>query len=218
MARAYYSGDTDEVRFILSTLKDKLPNVKWHAAGVSLGGNALMKCLGDYPDTTAWLRACAAISVPLDLVAAGNALSRTPMGRHVYSRYFLKSMVTKIREKAQRFPGTIDTFKLSQVKTIRVFDDLYTAPMHGYKNALDYWTRASAKPVLKSVRTPTLILNARNDPFIPEASLPGTSDCSETILLHQPAQGGHVGFVTGTFPGNLNWLPNRMANYFERLT
>ncbi|MAL01498.1 YheT family hydrolase [Neopusillimonas maritima] len=218
MARAYYSGDTDEIGFILAQLKSKVPNAKWHAAGVSLGGNALVKYLGENAESTHWLHACTAISVPLDLVAAGEALSRTPAGRQVYSRYFLKSMITKIREKAQRFPGITDTFKLGQVKTIRDFDDLYTAPMHGYKNALDYWTRASAKPVLKSVSRPTLILNARNDPFIPEASLPGTSECSDAILLHQPAQGGHVGFITGGFPGNLNWLPNRMANYFERLT
>jgi len=218
MARAYYSGDTDEIGFILAQLKAKAPNAKWHAAGVSLGGNALVKYLGENAESTRWLHACTAISVPLDLVAAGEALSRTPAGRYIYSRYFLKSMITKIREKAQRFPGITDTFKLGQVKTIRDFDDLYTAPMHGYKNALDYWTRASAKPVLKSVSRPTLILNARNDPFIPEASLPGTSECSDAILLHQPAQGGHVGFITGGFPGNLNWLPNRMANYFERLT
>jgi predicted alpha/beta-fold hydrolase len=218
MARAYYSGDIDEISFILSKLKDKIPNAKWHAAGVSLGANALVKCLGDYAASTRWLHACAAISAPLDLVAAGDALSRTLIGRHFYSRYFLKSMVAKIREKARRFPGTIDILKLDKVKTIRDFDDLYTAPMHGYRNALDYWTRASAKPVLKSVDTPTIILNARNDPFIPEASLPGTNDCSDAILLHQPAQGGHVGFVTGAFPGNLNWLPKRMANYFERLT
>ncbi|MGA0584270.1 MAG: alpha/beta fold hydrolase, partial [Castellaniella sp.] len=91
---------------------------------------------------------------------------------------------------------------------------LYTAPMHGYLNALDYWTRAASLPLLQSIRTPTLALNARNDPLVPEASLPGSRDASGDVLLHQPAQGGHGGFVTGMFPGNLRWLPARLLRFF----
>jgi predicted alpha/beta-fold hydrolase len=87
--------------------------------------------------------------------------------------------------------------------------------MHGYLNALDYWTRAASLPLLPSIRTPVLVLNARNDPFVPEASLPGSRDTSGDVLLHQPAQGGHAGFVTGMFPGNLRWLPARLLRFFE---
>ncbi|HUG57622.1 MAG TPA: alpha/beta fold hydrolase, partial [Candidimonas sp.] len=157
-------------------------------------------------------------SVPLDLVACGTRLSETWMGKHLYSRNFLKTMKVKILEKAKRFPGNIDAHRLSQVKSLREFDDLYTAPMHGYKNALDYWTRASSKPQLKSITVPTLVLNARNDPFIPEPSLPGSHDCSPSVTLHQPAEGGHVGFVTGGFPGHIGWLPTRLARFFETRT
>lgn len=217
MARAYYSGDTDEIAFMLQHVQQRVPQARWHAAGVSLGGNALLKYLGEQGSNALPLKACAAISVPLDLVAAGNTLSESLVGKQLYSRYFLRSMVQKIAEKAQRFPGNIDAVRLGHIKTLRDFDDQYTAPMHGYKNALDYWTRASSKPLLPHVVTPTLVLNARNDPFIPEAALPGPAECADSIVLHQPAEGGHAGFVTGSFPGHVNWLPGRMARFFERL-
>lgn len=215
MARAYYSGDSDDIRFMFDTAHARLPAARWHAVGVSMGGNAMLKCLGENPDLARRLAACAAVSVPLDLAAGGACLSDTFVGRHFYSRYFLKSMKHKVQAKARRFPGLIDSYRLSHVRTLREFDDLYTAPMHGYRNALDYWTRASSKPWLKSLALPSLILNARNDPFVPEASLPGTGDCSDSVLLHQPAEGGHVGFVSGSFPGSLGWLPSRLARYFE---
>lgn len=215
MARAYYSGDSDDIGFIFNTVRQRMPHAKWHAVGVSLGGNAMVKYMGEHPETAQWLSASAALSVPLDLVAGGNSLSDSFQGRYFYSPYFLKTMRNKVLEKAKRFPGLVDAFRLSHVKTLREFDDLYTAPMHGYKNALDYWTRASSKPFLRTLEVPTLVLNARNDPFVPEPSLPGSSDCSDKVLLHQPAEGGHVGFVTGTFPGHLHWLPIRLARFFE---
>ncbi len=215
MARAYYSGDTEDVGFMLDTVRTRVPHAKWHVAGVSLGGNAMLKYLGENPESRHWIKAAAAISVPLDLVAAGAALSETALGRALYSRYFLNSMKPKMAEKSKRFPANIDSLRLNQVKTIRDFDDVYTAPMHGYKNALDYWTRASSEPLLGRLETPTLILNARNDPFVPEASLPGPNECSDHVVLHQPAEGGHVGFVSGRFPGNVSWLPTRISRFFR---
>lgn len=215
MARAYYSGDTADVHFMLTTARQRLPNASWYATGVSLGGNALLKYLGERHEDTSWLMAAAGVSVPMDLVACGNNLSDTWMGRHVYTRYFLRSMKPKMQEKAQRFPGNIDIYRLNQARTLRDFDNLYTAPMHGYKNALDYWTRASSKPALANISVPTLVLNARNDPFVPEACLPGSEECSSHIVLHQPAEGGHAAFVTDRFPGNLGWLPARLGRFFE---
>ncbi|MBF6618502.1 MAG: alpha/beta fold hydrolase [Candidimonas sp.] len=215
MARAYYSGDSEDISFILATVRQRLPNARWHAVGVSLGGNAMLKYVGEQGDALSWLAACAAVSVPMDLVACGTRLSETRLGKHLYSRYFLRTMKPKLQEKARRYPANIDLLRLGQVKSLREFDDLYTAPMHGYKHALDYWTRASSKPHLKTITVPTLVLNARNDPFIPEPSLPGSQECSSSVLLHQPAQGGHVGFVTGPFPGNIGWLPIRLARFFE---
>ncbi|AEC20535.1 hypothetical protein PT7_1995 [Pusillimonas sp. T7-7] len=218
MARAYYSGDSADIEFMLATARQRLPHARWHAVGVSLGGNAMLKHLGEQGDNISWLASSAAVSVPMDLLACGTQLSDTTIGQRLYTRYFLKTMKAKISEKAKRFPGNIDVFRLSQCKTLREFDTLYTAPMHGYKNALDYWTRASSKPHLKSITAPTLILNARNDPFVPGPSLPGSHDCSSSVLLHQPADGGHAAFVTGPFPGHIGWLPARLARFFDNGT
>lgn len=214
MARAYYSGDSEDIAFILDTVRNRAPQARWHSVGVSLGGNAMLKYLGEQHKNIGGLTASAAISVPLDLVASGSHLSDSRLGK-LYSRRFLKTMKAKVAEKARRFPGNIDVLRLAQIRTLREFDDLYTAPMHGYKNALDYWTRASSKPLLHRIALPTLVLNARNDPFVPGPSLPDSYDCSDQVLLHQPAEGGHVGFVTGRFPGTLSWLSMRIARFFE---
>ena len=215
MARAYFSGDSTDIGFMLDTVRQRAPQARWHAAGISLGGNAMLKYLGEVESDAAWLRAAAAVSVPLDLVACGQSLSETRVGRQLYCRHFLRTMRPKVLDKARRFPGTIDALRLAHARSLREFDDLYTAPMHGYRNALDYWTRASSKPRLKTIAVPTLVLNARNDPFVPAPSLPGSHECSDAILLHQPAQGGHAAFVCGPVPGHLNWLPARLARFFE---
>ena len=214
LARAYHSGDSQEISFILDSVKSMAPHAKWHAAGISLGGNALLKYLGEHAQQSSWLSAAAGISVPLDLVAAGNHLSDNAFNRHIYCRHFLKTLKPKVMAKAQRFPGVIDVVRVSQARDLRDFDDAYTAPMHGFRNARDYWTQSSSKPWLKHITTPTLVLNARNDPFLPEPALPGPKDASRHVLLHQPATGGHAGFVTGMVPGNLLWLPKRLARFF----
>ncbi|MBV2179954.1 MAG: alpha/beta fold hydrolase [Castellaniella sp.] len=215
MARAYYSGDSAEIAFMLDHVRSRLPQARWHAVGVSLGGNALLKHLGEAGRGIQGLQAAAAVSVPMNLPACGQRLSDTFLGRQLYSRYFLHSIRRKIFEKAQEFPGSIDVMRTQHMRSLREFDDLYTAPMHGYRNALDYWTRAASLPLLPGIRVPTLILNARNDPFVPEASLPGSRDTSGDVLLHQPGQGGHAAFVTGMFPGNLRWLPMRLLHFFR---
>jgi len=215
LARAYYSGDSTEVGFMLDTVRARIPHARWHAVGVSLGGNALLKYLGEQGSNVSWLAACAGVSVPLDLVAGGTTLSRGFINRRLYSAHFLKTMKHKVLEKARRFPGAIDVMRIAHARDLRDFDDAYTAPMHGFRNALDYWTRASSKPWLASIAVPTLVLNARNDPFLPESALPVPRDCSAHVLLHQPAEGGHAGFPTGPFPAHLSWLPQRLGRFFE---
>ena len=95
------------------------------------------------------------------------------------------------------------------------FDDVVTAPLHGFSGTDDYWQRASSKPWLRSVAVPTLVLNARNDPFIPAASLPNEAEVSSSVTLEQPEHGGHAGFVSAPFPGRLDWLPRRLVQFFE---
>jgi predicted alpha/beta-fold hydrolase len=215
LARSYFSGDIDEVDFILRSVIERAPNAHWHVAGVSLGGNALLKYLGERAGQTAPIEAAVSICAPMDLLAAGQRLSNDWICRQLYTRHFLRSMKPKLMEKAARFPGAIDVARVSRVKTLKDFDDAYTAPMHGYIDAVDYWQQASSKPWLPYIAVPTLVINPRNDPFVPEPSLPGASQASEHVILHQPAEGGHMGFTTGSFPGNLNWLPARLATFFN---
>lgn len=217
LARAYHSGDSADIGFMLNTVRQQAPQARWYAAGISLGGNALLKYLGESATTVDWLCGAASVSAPLDLVAAGNHLSDNHFNREVYSRHFLRSLKPKVLEKARRYPGAIDVFKVNQARDLRDFDHAYTAPMHGFKDAIDYWTQSASKPWLKKIVTPTLVLNARNDPFLPEHTLVGPGECSDSITLHQPALGGHVGFVSGPWPGHLNWLPERLIRFFSAL-
>jgi predicted alpha/beta-fold hydrolase len=90
-----------------------------------------------------------------------------------------------------------------------------TARLHGFRDADDYWARVSSKPLLKSITVPTLVINAGNDPFLPASALPGDADVSPAVVLEQPATGGHVGFPSGPFPGNLRWLPQRLLQHFD---
>ena len=184
-----------------------------HAAGVSLGGNALLKWLGEQGEAAASvISSAAAVSAPVDLMAAGDALGRG--FNLVYTRAFLATLKVKALEKLERHPRLYDGARVRRAATLRAFDDLVTAPLHGFRDTDDYWSRASAKPWLGSIRLPTLMVNARNDPFLPASALPRADEISPAITAEFPAQGGHVGFVSGPFPGNLAWLPRRLLDFF----
>ena len=211
LPRAYHSGDAPEIGWILARLAQA--GEPLYAVGVSLGGNALLKWLGESgTGARALLRAAAAVSAPLDLMAAGAALGQ---GLNlIYTRMFLASLRKKSLDKLDRFPGLFERERMLRARSMRQFDDVVTAPLHGYLDTDDYWTRASAKPVLAGVRLPTLVLNAKNDPFLPAAHLPRPPQVSAMVLLEQPDEGGHAGFPGGAFPGNLDWLPQRLLAFF----
>jgi predicted alpha/beta-fold hydrolase len=185
-----------------------------YACGVSLGGSALVNWLGrSGKRAAATLTRAAAVSVPLDLMAAGRSTDRG--ANRIYASHFLQTLKPKALAMAARFPGLLDTSRIALARSLWQFDDLVTAPMHGFSGTADYWTRASSKPWLREVAIPTLVLNARNDPFIPAASLPVASEVARDVLLEQPAQGGHAGFPTGPMPGRLDWLPRRLIAFFD---
>jgi len=213
LPRAYHSGDADEVRWILRRLGAEARGAPLFAAGVSLGGNALLKWLGEDEQARQVLLAAAAVSAPVDLMAAGDALGQG--FNLVYTRTFLATMKRKAEEKLERFPGLFDGEAMRRARTLREFDDVVTAPLHGFRDTDDYWTRASAKPVLGRIQVPTLLLNARNDPFLPEAALPGRADVSREVRLEFPEEGGHAAFVSAPFPGNIDWMPRRITGFFE---
>jgi predicted alpha/beta-fold hydrolase len=214
LPRAYHSGDSDEIDWILRRLSPRVGAAPLFAAGVSLGGNALAKWLGERGEEAARLVARAAVvSAPLDLMVAGNALDRGVA--RLYARHFLASLRKGALAKHERFPGLFDADAVRRSKTLREFDNLVTAPLHGFRDTDDYWTRASCKPWLNAIRVPTLVLNARDDPFLPEHALPTEREVSAAVKLEFPPRGGHVGFVSGPFPGHIEWLSQRLMHFFE---
>jgi uncharacterized protein len=213
LPRAYHSGDWPEIRWILRRFRDEEPRAPLYAVGVSLGGNALLRWLGEDPEAGDTVAAAAAVSAPMDLVAAGDALGRG--FNLVYTRAFLATMKEKGRQKLERYPGLFDGGAMLAARTLREFDDCVTAPLHGFRDVDDYWTRASAKPVLGRIRVPTLLVNARNDPFLPSRALPDPRALPDAVRCEFPERGGHVGFVTGPFPGRLDWIPRRVAEFFS---
>lgn len=208
--RAYHCGDFEEVGWMLQRLRERSA-APLLAVGVSLGGNALLRWAEEAGDAAgATARAVAAVCSPVDMAAGGQAIGRG-FNRQVYTRMFLRTMKAKARLKWQQHPRLFDLQKVMATRTLYEFDDLFTAPLHGFAGTDDYWARASAKPHLRRIRVPTLLLNARNDPFIPAASLPGPHDVSRFITLWQPAHGGHVGFAQGRFPGHVMSLPEAVT-------
>ena len=213
--RAYHSGDHAEVGWFLTRLAER-QGAPVLAAGVSLGGNALMRWAGEVAEDAA-RTASAVVSIcsPLDLTASGQAMGRG-FNRQVYARMFLATMKPKALAKWQQHPGLFDRDRLAAARTLYDFDDVFTAPLHGFRDTGDYWARASAKPHLRAVRIPALALNARNDPFVPAASLPTRVDVSSCVELWQPKHGGHVGFPQGRFPGHVQGLPAAVCHWLAQ--
>ena len=210
--RAYHSGDFEEIGWVLERMRT-LHAGPIVAVGVSLGGNALLRWAEEAGDTASQtVRAVCAISSPIDLAAGGHAIGRG-FNRQVYTRMFLKTMVPKALQKLEQHPGLFDRERLLAARDLYTFDDVFTAPVHGFKSADDYWSRASAKPHLHRIAVPALALNALNDPFVPAASLPQAADTGSHVTLWQPAQGGHVGFPSSPFPGHVRAMPDAVTNF-----
>ncbi len=215
LPRAYHSGDSAEIDWVLRRMRAFFPQRALFAAGVSLGGNALLKWAGEQEGAARdVVQAAAAVCAPLDLTAAGRALQRG--FNRVYAKRFLVTLKPGALAKLERFPGLFDRSRMLASTTLCDFDDAVTAPVHGFRDAADYWLRASSKPWLPGVRVPALVLNALNDPFLPAAALPGREQVSLSVTLDYPPGGGHVGFVSGPFPGHLGWLPQRLLAFFDR--
>jgi predicted alpha/beta-fold hydrolase len=214
LPRAYHSGDSEEVDWVLRRLRQRIGNAPLFAAGVSLGGNALSKWLGEHGESaSAVVTRAASVCAPLDLAAAADALERGIA--RLYARHFLATLKVSAARRLEAFPGIYDAGQVRRARTLREFDDEVTAPLHGFRDAADYYTRSSAKPGLGRIMVPTLLVNARDDPFLPESALPTEREVASVVKLEFPARGGHVGFVSGAFPGHIEWLPQRLLHFFE---
>ena len=210
--RAYHSGDFEEIDWFLRRFKSQHAGPVL-AVGISLGGNALMRWAGELGTAAGTVVAgVASVCSPLDLTASGGAISRG-FNRRVYTPMFLKTLVPKALQMLDQHPGLYSREALLAARDLYEFDDVVTAPIHGFKNAEDYWARASAKPYLRNIEVPALALNALNDPFIPAWSLPKASEVSRSVTLWQPVQGGHAGFPAAPFPGHVRAMPEAVTGF-----
>ena len=213
--RAYHSGDHEEVGWMLAQVRARHAG-PIAAVGVSLGGNALLRWAEEAGASAALtVRAVAAISSPIDLAAGGHAIGRG-FNRLVYTRLFLRTMKPKALRKLAQHPGLFDRDRLLAARDLYDFDNVFTAPLHGFRHTDDYWARASAKPHLAAIRIPALVLNALNDPFVPAGSLPHAREVGAHVTLWQPVHGGHVGFPGGRWPGHVMTLPEQVMGWIGR--
>ena len=185
----YHSGGTEDVVFVLEELRRRWPHRRMGALGFSLGGNVLLKLMGEREDGgTGLLAAAVGISVPYDLAAGSIYMEQGLMGLF-YTRYFLRSLKAKIWAKKELLESILDLEKVLGARTLVEFDDHATGPLHGFADAADYYSRASSKQFLEGIRVPTLLFHAGNDPFLP------------WLVPAFARRGGHVGFVAGALPG-----------------
>ena len=208
--RFYHSGETGDLAFAVDRVLTEHPHADVVMCGVSLGGNVLLKWLGERSETVPErVRGAVAISVPFDLERGSRYISRG--FSRVYERHFLRTLRRKAQAKLRRYPGLFDAFALNSARTLYEFDDIVTGPVHGFRDAHDYYTRSSSLHFLAHIRRPTLLLSARDDPFLPAAVLDEVTEIARTnscLTVEFTVGGGHVGFVHGS-----PWRPLYYAEY-----
>jgi len=213
LARSYHSGDTADLAFLIQTLRSREPDTPVAIVGYSLGGNVLLKWLGETGDQ-AEIQAAVAVSVPFVLHHAASRLNRG--FSRIYQWILLQSLKRGARHKFKNIPVPISIDNLSAISCLREFDDQITAPLHGFTSADHYYSVASSRQYLKNIRVNTLIIHAQNDPFVSAGAIPATSELSRSTQFELYADGGHVGFVTGRWPWPARyWLEERIPQYLE---
>lgn len=216
LPRGYHCGDSAEIDWILHRIRATNKRLI-HAVGVSLGGNALLKWLGEQQDTASQvIDKAAAISAPLALPTTGHALGSG--FNKLYASLFLKTLRPKALDMIARHKLKFDIEAIKNVTNLWHYDGLFTAPLHNFKDADDYWEQANSRPYLMSIKLPTLLINARNDPFLPERDLPGADEVSPYVVREFPKHGGHAGFAShmfGALHNRHDWLPGRILCFLQ---
>lgn len=215
LARSYNAGDTGDLATVITTLRQRDPTTSIACVGYSLGGNVLLKWLGE-TGKVAPLQAAVAVAVPFLLDTAARRMKHG--FSRLYQAYLLNRLRTSYRRKFSHWrapPFPLE--KLSQLTDFYAFDDQITAPLHGYSGVHDYYARASCRPYLKDIAIPTLILHARDDPFMLPDAIPDATELSESVILELSRHGGHVGFVSGPTPWQPTyWLEQRIPAFLEK--
>lgn len=215
--RLYHSGETSDTDFIVRWLTEKTPGVSLRICGVSLGGNVLVKWLGECgAGAKSLVHRAAAVSVPFDLGAGASYLERG--FSRFYTKHFLSTLVPKALRKLKQFPGAFDERRARSAKTFWEFDDAVTAPLHGFNGAADYYERSSSMAFIERVRVPTLLFNSRDDPFVPPdvmSQAESLAGANRSIELDFTARGGHVGWIEGTGWPGIYYMESRIIEYLS---
>ena len=208
LPRAYHAGDSADCRWMLNyASQEEGPS---YAAGVSLGGNVLAKFLGENPGQDI-VRAAAAVCPPVDLAGCARRIDRR-FNRMLYGSYFMRRLRAKMLAKIKLYPFLAKAREIRRLRSIRDFDARFTAPLHGFESADDYYAKASAQPLLAEIATPLLLVESGNDALIPPAAFPA-NPAIETLRTRG---GGHAGFVSAPFPGQSDWLARALHSFFSR--
>ena len=212
LARGYHSGDTGDIRALVHMLRERFGQRWLGAAGFSLGGNALLKYLGEEGDRSEFSSAVA-VSVPFDLAQCAERL-HSGLSR-IYERHLLRKLNRKVTQRAKLLDAAgVDTPHAAASRSFREFDGRVVAPLFGFKDANDYYTQSSCGPFLSAIERPTLIIHAQDDPFMTPQSIPGPDALAKPVTLELSRQGGHVGFVQGPGPGAAEyWIDTRVTQW-----
>lgn len=215
--KSYHSGATGELQTVLNHIFSETAYETVSLIGFSLGGNLTLKYIGDMGAALdPRIRSAVAISVPCDL--AGSAKRLGDWQNRIYMARFMRSLRSKVYEKAMRYPDGLDLDGLDKVRTFAEFDDRYTAPIHGFRDASDYWTQCSCRFVLNRITIPTLLVNAQDDPFLTPDCYPGdAADANPNFMLETPRNGGHLGFISFNAAGEY-WSERRAVAFLQTST
>jgi uncharacterized protein len=212
LPRFYHSGDTDDLDLVVRLLAERDRQMRIGAVGISLGGNVLLKWLGERDAVPKQVAGAVAISTPYDLERCARVLDRG-LAKLTYTASFMRSFKTKVRAKALAFPGFVDVAAVMRAHTFAAYDRALTAPLHGFADELDYWRRSSCRAYLAAIERPTLLISARDDPFVPPDALPDAAELAPSVLAEFTERGGHVGFWEGP-PWRLRAWAERRAIAF----
>ncbi len=210
LLRFYHSGETEDLRAVIRHAGDRYTGIA--LVGFSLGANIVLKYLGERLPARK-VAGAVAVSAPVDLAASTRVLDGHWSNR-VYLHRFLETLVAKVEAKAVDFPGKLDLRDIRRTRSFLEFDDRYTARIHGFRDAADYWRQCSSRQFLPAIHVPTLLLNARDDPFLPPECFPiPEAEANPCLFLEMPGRGGHVGFVDWATPDGRTWAERRTVEF-----
>ena len=214
--RSYHAGETEDARFFIDTLKQRFSQARVHAVGYSLGGNMLLKLVSTYSENSP-LTSAIAVSTPLELETCTLHLNKGIA--RAYQFYLLKDLKKHLLQKADKLDLNtalgLSVKRIKNIKSIYEFDDIYTAPVHGFSDAHEYYTRNSSRQFLSGIKMPTLMIHAQDDPFMPSSVFPGEKELSKSIQFELYEHGGHVGFIEGSLLQPRFWLQKRIQSFIE---